>query len=195
MTKRPPVRRKKGDRLLHGGADKADIHCDYAIGPLDKKALDMDRKWGIDRLPELVSPETALKYGSAIAKLNAALADKNPQLAAHKARICMKGLDVMDAEAEALGQPKADGDVWEYDLDGFKFGIIADDREWRTLKAKRPDLQFFTMREVAVLLRERCSSAPIADAKDLFPGAEIVSISKRERSELEKDLDDEIPYL
>ena len=68
-----PQRHHKGDRLMHSGAKPEEVACDFALGPFDTAARDTERKWGINRLEGLVSPETAAKYGSAIGKLNAAL--------------------------------------------------------------------------------------------------------------------------
>lgn len=191
-NRRPPTRRRKGDRMLHGGADAADVQCDYAIGPLDRLALDMDRKWGIDKLPELVSPQTAERYGTAIAQLNEALAAQDPKRAAHKAQVCMKGLHAMDAEAEAAGAPKADGRHWEYELGNFKFAIIEDDREWKTLQAKRPDLTIFTMREAALALKAYCETVPLVEAKTIWPGAEVKQLPPMNKNP--EDLNDPIPF-
>ena len=74
MTKRPskPGRQKLEDRLISPSAASPEgIGCDMALGGLDRMAREMDRKWGVDRLPDLVSPEMAAKYGSAMGKLNA----------------------------------------------------------------------------------------------------------------------------
>jgi hypothetical protein len=186
--------KNKGDRLLHGGADKADIECDYAIGPFDRMAIAMDRKWGIDRLPTLVSPETAAKYGSAVAKLNAALEAHDPKEAVARAGVCVRGMQVMDAEAEAAGHQPAAGDFWEAEADGFKFGILADASQWQAAREKRPDLIFFSLREVALAMKARCETAPVAEVKETFPGAEISGINPRQRTPLEEKLEDEIPW-
>ena len=45
--------------------------CDYALAPFDRRFREMDKKWGCDKLPELVSAETAAKWGSTMEKLNA----------------------------------------------------------------------------------------------------------------------------
>ena len=74
MTKRPskPSRQKLEDRLTSpSAASPNEVACDLALGSLDRMAREMDRKWGVDRLPDLVSPEMAAKYGSAMGKLNA----------------------------------------------------------------------------------------------------------------------------
>ena len=74
MTKRPNKlgRQKLEDRLISpSAASPNEVACDLALGSLDRVAREMDRKWGVDRLPDLVSPEMAAKYGSAMGKLNA----------------------------------------------------------------------------------------------------------------------------
>lgn len=64
MAKRPakPKRQKKSDRLMYAGIRKEEMMCDMAIAPMDRLAEQMDTIWGVDRLPELVSPATAAKY-------------------------------------------------------------------------------------------------------------------------------------
>ena len=59
MTKQPIRRQKKSDRLITPHASKDEIMIDFAIGPFDRLTREMERKWGVDMLPELVSAETA----------------------------------------------------------------------------------------------------------------------------------------
>jgi hypothetical protein len=75
QNKRPkrPTRQRKSDRMLHSGVTQEEIQCDYALAPFDHMAHSLDLKWGVDRLVELVSPDMAERYGSAMAKLNAAI--------------------------------------------------------------------------------------------------------------------------
>ena len=178
-----PRRKKKADRLLNPGSSKDEIMCDYSIAPMDRLALEMDRKWGIDRLPEIVSPETAQRYGVAMAHLNECLESGDPEKCKAAAEGCMRGLQFMDAEATANGKPQAAGEFWEYELkegeQPFRFAVMADPYEWQASKAQRPDLQFFTMREVALALREYAKSKMVTEAQKHFPQAEIVNIKTR----------------
>lgn len=180
-------RPRKGDQLIAPGADRHDIACDHALSPFNALAIEMEMKWGIDRLPELVSPETASRYGYAIADLNAAYDSQDTAAVVATTNNCMKGLRVMDAEAEALGHKPATGDFWEYEIEAgdgkpaFRFAVMRDSYEWQTAKAARPDLRFFTMREVANALRSYCDVFPIGEVKDAFPGAEITKINPKPR--------------
>lgn len=183
---RRPVRQKKSDRLLHGDKEPNTIMSDYALAPLDRLALDMDRKWGIDMLPELVSAETAMKYGSAMTKLNLAIRDNDPAMVRERAEICMRGLVAMDKEAEALGAQRASTDVWEVDIDGEAYGIMRDGRSWQTVKEQRPNLELVTLREVGIALQYWHKNRMVKSVKENFPDADFITTNK--------SLDDEIPF-
>lgn len=190
---RPPRRQKKGDRLLNPGARKEEIQCDYGVAPLDRVAREYDRKWGIDRLPELVSPETAEKYGYSIARLNEALEATDPEQCKAWAAVCIRGLHAMDAEAAKAGRLPASGKYLEHEHEGFKFGVLFDGAEWQTAQAERPDLKFYTMQEVAVALKAVNLDNPLfAEAKRAFPKAEVTNIKMR--TPLEIELGDDIPF-
>lgn len=155
---------RKPDRLTNPGASACETITHYALGPFDAACRDMDRKWGIDRLPQIVSPDMAAIWGQTMANLNTAITagfsgDDQARVRADVSACvesALRGFRAMDAAAEAAGQPKADPRVWEYELDGIKIGIMADDCAWQSIKDKRPDLMLFTMREVArELLHQR----------------------------------------
>lgn len=179
-----PRRKRKGDRLINPDARREEIACDHSLAPFDRLAIEMEHKWGIDQLPTLVSVETATRYGHAIADLNAAIEKSDPGAVTACAQNCIKGLGVMDAEATAAGHQPAAGDFWEYEFippgeaEAFRFAAMRDAAEWQTAKARRPDLRFFTMREIAVALHHYCSNYPIGEVKDNFPGARITKITE-----------------
>ena len=188
---RRPKRQKKSDRLLHSGQSQNQIMSDFALAPFDRKAEAMDERWGIDRLVELVSAETAAKYGSAMAKLNAAIDENDPAVVAARAQVCIRGMDAMDAEAAAAGAQRASEDVWEVEVAGQRYGVMRDGRSWQTIKAQRPDLMLVTLREVACALemwRGSVAGEFERSVKQSFgDGAEVVAVKKPR-------LDDEIPF-
>jgi len=190
MTKN--MRQSKGDRLMYAGASEAEVRCDYALGPLDRAAIEMDAKWGIDRLPEFVSPATAEKYGRAMAHLNAMIAASDPERTAAAAANCIKGLAAMDAEATALGRAPIAPDVWAFGDGPHKIGIIRETGDWRAAERDHPGVKLYSLRHAANALAAYEAALPMIDAvQTAFPGAQIVS---RHVSPLEDDLNDEIPY-
>lgn len=189
MTK--PYRQNKVDRLINPGAKPHEIRCDYAVAPLDRVALDMDRKWGIDRLPSLVAPAMAEKYGAAMAHLNSAIDENDPAKVADAANNCMRGLAAMDAAATAAGHKPITPLVWEYELDGNRFGVVQSSGDWPAVAVTHPGLTTYTLREVALALASYKNALPINESvKAAFPGAQISAV----RTPLEISLDDEIPY-
>jgi hypothetical protein len=186
MAKRP-TRQKKDDRILHKGATANEIKADLALAPFDAAVRAMDRRWGVDVLPELVSTESAAKWGRAMAGLNAAIDAQDPDKVKFWVEICLRGLTAMDAEAVSLGRPVSDPDIWEHEYEGQVYGIIADGREWPAAYAKRPGIAIHTMREVAVALHEHRNG--LVDAVKLaFPGAEVKAV-RRAPQDLEDDFD------
>lgn len=185
-----PFRHKKHDRLITPGASSAEIAADFAAAPFDKAMRDAERTWGIDRLPELVAPEMAAKFGRAVALLNEALDSADADKAAAAAANCVKGIAAMDAAARAAGHQPANPAFWEYDLDGFRFVLIQDAAEWPAAAAQRPGWTIYTLREVANALK--AYGASVAAVKAAFPGAQVTAV--RPRTDLEEELDDIIPF-
>jgi hypothetical protein len=193
MTGKPkrPRRQRKGDRLTYGGAPKDEVACDYAVWPFDKAARDMDQKWGVDRLPELVAPALAAKYGAALGHLNACLSAGKPEDAVAAAENCIKGMAAMDAAAEAAGH-KPPGLLAECEHEGFHFGIIAE--PGHDIAIDRLGLRLFTVVEIARILKMHVGADIIAEVKEKFPGSQIVNIKKQESVIDWEGGGDEIPF-
>lgn len=188
---RRPVRQKKSDRLLHGTHDREAVMCDLALAPLDRLAGEMDWKWGIDVLPELVTPEMAAKYGSAVSKLHEAMDEGKPDVVAARVGVCIRGLQAMDAQATEAGAERASMDVWQVELNGQTVGIMKEGRSWQALQKEMPDVKLWTLREVAVALQfyaEHGVGKMTEEVKSLFPDAEVVGMKGK------GSLDEEIPF-
>jgi hypothetical protein len=182
-----PTRQKKDDRILHKGATANEIRADLSLAPFDKAVREMDKRWGVDRLPELVSVESAAKWGKAVAGLNGAIDAQDPDKVKFWVEVCLRGLAAMDAEAVSLGRPVSDPMIWEHEYEGTVYGIIEDGREWPAAYAKRPGIAIHTMREVAVALHAHRNG--LVDAIKLsFPGAEVKAV-RRPQADLEDDFD------
>ena len=177
---RRPQRKNKPDRILHPNASNAEIQCDYAMAPFEGEAKSMNAKWGINRLPELVSVEMAARYGIAIAHLHDCINARDPATTAAAAANCIKGLNAMDAEATAAGAKSVAGQYWECEMgddpDDFKFAVMAQGADWRVLREDRPDLVFFTLREVGFALNTKMATPMVMANKEAFPGATITNL-------------------
>jgi hypothetical protein len=182
-------RQRRGDRLITPGASQQEVAVDHAVAPFDRLSLEMERKWGVDKLVEKVSPQTAAKFGSAMAKLNAAITADDPDEVAARAAVCIRGLQAMDREATEAGfQPVPDG-YWIYNHDGEEMIFAQDNRDWRAIEARHPGVRIWSCREIALALQHYGES--VVAAKDAFPAAKVVSIR---RTDWKKELEDEIPW-
>lgn len=185
-----PQRHNKGDRLMHSGIKPEEVACDFALGPFDTAARNSERKWGINRLEGLVSPETAAKYGSAIGKLNAAMEANDPAEVASRVAVCIRGLIAMDAEAIAAGHRPIPPEALEVEVDGKLCVILVDGNQWPAYAALRPGVRAYTLLEVGNALA--AYGGTVAAVKDVFPGAVVTAI--RQRTPLETELNDEVPF-
>lgn len=188
-----PKRQRKADRLISGSHSAETIRCDYALGPFDAAVRAANKKWGVERLPDLVSTTTAEKFGSAMAKLNNAIDANDPDVVAGYAESCIRGLAVMDAEATAAGQPQADPKILEYEIDGFCFGIMPESAYWQVAQEQRPDLKLYSLQEIGALLAATAGNVPAIDEiKNEFPGAAIARAKLSNK--FFNDGGDEIPF-
>ena len=173
-----PRRQQKHDRLIAPDSRAEEVRCDVMLAPFDRTARAMDDRWGIDVLPSLVSTATAARYGSAMAKMNEAIRAANPEDCRLRAEVCIRGLEAMDAEAVAAGHKPNNGEWWEYEMDGTQFAIVRDIGSWPLVKAARPDLVIYSLREIALLIKAAQDAPVVAAAKDAFPSAQISRIAK-----------------
>ena len=192
QKKRPkrPVRQRKADRLISHGLTQEEIQCDYALAPFDHMAFAMDKKWGVDRLVELVSPDMAERYGSAMAKLNAAIDANDPEQVSLRAGVCMRGMEAMDQAATQSGAEPASQDVWLVQADGREYGLMRDARAWPSVQEKHPKLRLISEREMilAIEMYQRSLAGQMVEAvKDSFPQADVIKIPNY-------NLEDEIPF-
>jgi hypothetical protein len=150
-----PRRQRHGDRILQPGATAAETACDHAVAPFDRLARQMDATWGIDRLPELVSPETAAKYGRALGFLNEAIDAADPARTAAAATNCIRGMHAMDAEARAAGHTPPEPRVALIEHDGAVYGLVDDIRDWQAAERAHPGVVIVSARQAVVAWADR----------------------------------------
>ena len=188
------TQRRKPDHLLDyevvGNSTAEAIH--HAIKPLDKIASDAEMKWGCDRLPELVSPELAARFGSAKAKLDAAIIANDPQDVTHRADVLARGWAAMETDATQRGNEALVPDVWSYTTDdGFKCAIARSNAD--AIKAIRTMPEFegvavYSLEEVGRILE---ANTLLNVVKKNFPDAVVEDIRPRLSRQ---SLDSDIPF-
>lgn len=165
-----------------------------ALRPLDAIAADMERKWGCDRLPTLVSPETGAKFEMVRERLNAAIDAGNSGEVAKEAAILFRGWKALDEEAMRLGALPRPATVWEVpDDEGKVFRVVPTDddkaAEFAHLEPKELAARLVSVEELLRVYGME-SMRIIRAAKEAFPGA-TVTATKDKPAPIE---DDEIPF-
>jgi hypothetical protein len=189
-------RNQKPDRIINreGIADATDEAIYHALRPLDLVAVEMENRWGVDRLPGLVDPDTAAKFGRAKARLDAAIDSRDPNAVAKRAGVMIRAWRSLDAEATEAGAKQVSKKLRILrDDEGKSFGIAVD--EATATAAVRsgdyPDTSIWSLNEVVRVLGAH--EMELANAvKETFPGATLGAVGavRIERG----PLDDEIPF-
>jgi hypothetical protein len=171
-----------GDPIADG------IH--HAIKPLDKIATDMELKWGCDRLPSLVSPATAAKFGSAKAKLDDAIMSNNLEYVTKRVTVMMKGYKALDKEAMRAGNVEFHPTAWNHTTEkGFKFCIAQGNADAIKAIQTHPHMEgvsVYSLDEIGRLL-ESDSMTLVNSVKETFPDSEVTKI-KKPKADLDQDL-------
>jgi hypothetical protein len=177
-------RRHHADRLLSPDSSPVTSACDYACAPFDRAAIEADKTWGVDRLPELVSAETAAKWGSALAKLNAAITADDADQTIARVNVCLRGMAAMDAEARARGHKPLSPTYWTATVNGQTVAVIREPGDWRAAEAELPGVRVVTLTEcLNALLGYAAPPAPNLPASKPIP-----------TTDLERELEDCIPF-
>tara|TARA_R110002167_G_scaffold30764_3_gene101619 strand:+ start:1178 stop:1771 length:594 start_codon:yes stop_codon:yes gene_type:complete len=187
--------RRKPDALTQrdGYTDPIAEGIHHSIKPLDRIATEMELKWGCDRLPGLVSPQMAAKFGSAKAKLDAAVESNVAPDVARTAGVMMRGWAALDAEATKGGHKPLEPHIWSHTTDaGFKFAVAQGNADGIKALKTHPDLEgvaVYSLDEIGRLLESK-SMELVNAAKERFPGATVKAV----RMPPAGDMVDELPW-
>lgn len=191
-NRKRPTRVKASDRILHGPSTVDEQAMHMSVAPFDRVAKEMDMKWGIDVLPELVEPELAQKYGQALGKLNAAIEAVDREAVVKYVGVCIRGMQAMDRAAVEAGMQPASDDVWCVEINGKVYGLVRDDRQWARLAQQMPNVELIGSREMALAIEvyKRSDAGKILDAVGQnFPEAEVLGFKPTNES-----IEDPIPF-
>ena len=165
---------------------------DGALKPLDALATEMETRWGIDRLQELVSPETSAKFEAAKQKLNADILAHNVAGVIERASILMRGWKALEKEAMDRGHKPALPDIWiaSVQADNGKEAVnyaIAKDNSAASLS--QTDFPVYTLEEVARIIRDFNWGLMkhVDEVKKHFPAAKVIDIREPVK-------EDELPF-
>jgi hypothetical protein len=187
--------RRKPDALTQrdGYTDPIAEGIHHSIKPLDRIATEMELKWGCDRLPGLVSSQTAAKFGSAKAKLDAAIESNVAAEVAKTAGVMMRGWTALDAEATKGGHKPLEPNIWCHTTEaGFRFAVAQGNADALKALNMDPDLEgvaVYSLDEIGRLLESK-SMELVNATKERFPGATVKAVKMPRAGEM----DDGVPF-
>ena len=165
---------------------------------LDELAATMERKWGVDRLPRLVSRQTADKFAAAQARYR----DETEGYCTDDRRNVLEGMmerawAALDAEASARGCFPLPPACYSVKVDGHIVEIAQDQKHATVLiwwaRNEGRTVAVWTLEEVATVLRLHGIAHK---AKEVWPGALVTTPPAEMRAGKRKAdfTPDEIPF-
>jgi hypothetical protein len=172
------------------GSDRVAQKIQAAITELDVCVVGYERRWGVDRLPELVSTETQVKYWRQVDKLDAAIEANDVDLVTKYAAGMMRAYAAMQNEARDRGHDELKGTWYECETPDGRVLIVAPSFEESHKAAReRTGCIVYAMQEVAAIVC-RDEAGRFANAvKEVFPAATVEVVRQTK-----DDLNDEIPF-
>tara|TARA_R110000751_G_scaffold264535_2_gene363608 strand:+ start:4731 stop:5285 length:555 start_codon:yes stop_codon:yes gene_type:complete len=181
---------RKPDRIVNyeDVGSEIDEAIYRALRPVDAAAVDMELKWGIDRIEQLVEPQLAAKFGTAKAQLDQAINDRDPEMVAQKGSAMIRGWNALDTQATSLGARTiadvAEAWSWKHPETGKGYLITKDNASAQAIGRVDKTSTIYTLDEVCRILD---SKILVNEIKDVFPGS---TVSK----ETGNSLNDEVPF-
>ena len=177
----------------------AQAHMDGA----DHLAIEMERKWGADRLRLLVSVELRERFDRQRLLYNAAVWHKDLEEVRVQAARMVKAYQVLDAAAKAAGAPQLSPLVWELALtDGTVVAIVRDPEDARAVRVEGRQVVTYDLEELGRMLEVYHE---VTKVKEAFPGATVTQLRRqsisdpldaiRDAKDLDQPLDDMVPVF
>ena len=160
-----------------------------ALIELDKEVQYYERKWGIDRLPELVPEKLRDAFLKQLDRLNAAISQEIGSEVAREAETMLRAYKKMQQVAEANGHEPLKNEFWEAPMpDGKVLIVCQTNDEAHNVDTSERDCVVFSMEEIANVLAAWKSYKDVRMVKHMFPGATIEKVT-------DKDIGhDDIPF-
>ena len=159
-----------------------------ALEPLDRVAVEMEGKWGVGRLPRLVTPDMAAKFASARQKLDEAICDNDLDAVVAKASVLIRGWKALDQAATEAGHKTHPEAVWSKQHRGTTYTIVLDRADVsKVAKDSKHPATVVTLDELLVVWDDFQGRRVIEETKTLFPGATVEKAGITE-------MDDDIPW-
>jgi hypothetical protein len=188
MTNQPPPTKSMV------GLEMGDI-----IANVTEHANEMNRRWGFNRLPHLVSIDLMRRFMEQKRKWQEACFDcagsclpQDIERVRKHGEAMKRAYGALETEALALGKSPAPPGQWEFELqDGTPIELVRTRAELGNVQ-REPAAQVWCLEEIGEIITR---FPVLALAKDKFPDAEIIKLSPgKEERQMVDDLLEDIPF-
>lgn len=140
------------------------------IVPVDAVASELERAWGVGRLPALVSVETLKRFRAARSMWATAIVGSDLAEVRKLAPMMVRAWRALAVEATAAGHGHLNPEVWEaVRPDGIVLALVRDGFDAASIQRDGRAMEVWTMQEVANMAAHYSQS--IGVVKLAFPGA------------------------
>lgn len=200
-----PTYKKPEPKPTHGVPARAEWGRTYAtvlagqahIDGLDQVAIEMERKWGADRLRLLVSAELREKFDRQRFLVNNAIWSGSLEDVRISCERMIKAWQALDRNATTSGQAVLNPAVWEIALEGGQtLALARSDADANHVAREGRAVIIWSLEEVARLISAQVFEQAV---KREFPGALVFNVRQTISDPLRRMnsgslLDDEIPF-
>ena len=161
------------------------------LEPLDRKAREMERKWG-DSLPSLVEPELAGRFRGAYEALGKFVEEENIVATHEVSGQLIKAGDKLEQSALDAGHKPLPAHAYAVTMDDSNKVVCFAMEGVTELRVKYPDWIVYSFEDAARIVRQEFTDTFINDAFTSFPKAKITHIV--DKGNTIPIMEDEIPW-
>lgn len=163
-----------------------------AITELDQVVVAAERRWGVDRLPELVSVETQERFWKQFERLEVAIKNEDCDAVVRGSSAMIRAYKVLEDEARDRGHCELAGTWYEAPMDDGRVLIVAETvADAHKASRERDGALVYSMEEVArLLIAGEGVRNFVKQTKEVFPGATVKDV----RDSKSDSIDDPIPF-
>jgi hypothetical protein len=158
---------------------------------------DAELRWGVDRLPFLVSAELRDRFMAQMDKMNAAIDRVDPIAVEEEVQTTIRGIKALERAAVLAGAKELTGEHWEAAMpDGKVLAIAKTDVEVSRVQKDNRDMIVYSVAEIGRIIgawRDNEEAKTLDAIKRTFDGAVVESVTKQ-KTITEAQLNDEIPF-
>ncbi len=152
---------------------------------VDAVAVEMESRWGVGRLPLLVSDELREKFTRQLRRLDQAIVANDVERIRQSGAATKRAWLALDQAATETGQQQLQPNAWEVRLaDGRVVALCRTNAEAHAEVRSGRHLEVWTIDEIARIM---FAFPGLGTAKQVFPGATVESVRSRRVGEPDEE--------